>query len=90
MSCAFHHAMLAKIGEVLGNLRLRDIENFLEMADAKRTACKQMDDPQSRGIAETLVNPNQFHRVKHMLPNIYVNTYICISTYIAGEAGDRP
>jgi hypothetical protein len=34
ISCAFHHAMLAEISEVLGNFRLRDIENFLEMADA--------------------------------------------------------
>ena len=54
MSGAFHQAMLAEIGEVLGNFRLRDIENFLEMADAKRTTCKQMDDPQPRGITETL------------------------------------
>ncbi len=61
MSCAFRQAMLAEIGEVLGNFRLRDIENFLEMADAKRTPCKQMDNPQPRGIAETLVNLNQFH-----------------------------
>jgi hypothetical protein len=65
MSGAFHQAMLAEIGEVLGNFRLRDIENFLEMADAKRTTCKQMDDPQPRGIAETLVNLNQFHGRKY-------------------------
>ena len=58
---AFDHALLAEIGEMLGNLRLRDAENFLEMADAKRTTCKQMDDPQPRGVAETLVNLNQFH-----------------------------
>ncbi len=54
-------SMLAEIGEMLGNLGLRDVQNFLEMADAKRTLCKQMDDPQPRGIAETLVNLNQFH-----------------------------
>ena len=67
MSCAFDEATLAEIGEVLGNFRLRDIENFLEMADAKRTTCKQMDDPQPRGVAEASVNLNQFHStVKNM------------------------
>ena len=76
MSGAFHHALLAEVGEVLGNFRLRDIENFLEMADAKRTTCKQMDDPQPRGIAETLVNLNQFHGRKYGGRDIFVNSYI--------------
>jgi len=62
MSCAFNHALLAEVGEMLGNFRLWDIENFLEMADAKRTPGKQLNDPQPRGIAETLINLNQFHR----------------------------
>jgi hypothetical protein len=62
---AFHQAMLAKMGELLGNLRLGDIEDFLEMADAKRTARKQMHDPQARGIAETLINPDQLHAENH-------------------------
>jgi hypothetical protein len=39
---------------MLGNLRLRNAENFLKVANAKRTTCKQMDDPQPRGVAETL------------------------------------
>jgi hypothetical protein len=46
---------------MLGNLRLRKAENFLKMADAKRTTCKQMNDPQPRGVAETLVDLNQLH-----------------------------
>ena len=35
---------------MLGNFRLRNAENFLEMADAKWATCKQMDDPQARGV----------------------------------------
>ena len=61
MPGAFDHALLAKVGEMLGDLGLRKAENFLEMADAKRTTRKQMDNPQPCGIAETLVNLNQFH-----------------------------
>ena len=76
MPGAFDHALLAKVGEMLGNFRLRDIENFLEMANAKRAACKQMDDPQPRGIAETLVNLNQFHGQNMAFPVIFVNSYI--------------
>jgi hypothetical protein len=72
MSCAFHQATLAEIGEVLGNFRLRDIENFLEMADAKRTTCKQMGDPEPCGVAEASINLNQFHEQKYGVPS-----YIC-------------
>ena len=78
MSGAFHQAMLAEIGEVLGNFRLRDIENFLEMADAKRTTCKQMDDPQPRGITETLVNPDQFHEGNMVFFTIFFNSYMLL------------
>jgi hypothetical protein len=55
-----------------GNFRLRDIENFLEMADAKRSTCKQMGDPEPRGVAEASVNLNQFHGQKYGVPS-----YIC-------------
>jgi hypothetical protein len=58
VSGAFDHALLAQVGQMLGNLSLRKTENFLEMADTKRTACKQMDYPKPRSIAETLVNPD--------------------------------
>ena len=67
---------------MLGNFRLRDAENFLEMADAKRTTCQQMDDPQSRGITETLVNLNQFHGRNMAFSDIFVNKYIHNSEYI--------
>jgi hypothetical protein len=62
---AFNHTLFAEVGEMLGDLGLRNAQNFLEMANAKRTLGKQMDDPQPRGIAETLVNLNQFHGRKY-------------------------
>jgi hypothetical protein len=80
MSGAFHQAMLAEIGEVLGDFSLRDSENFLEMADAKRTTCKQMDDPQPRGIAETLVDLNQFHGRNMAFP-LYSSIHIYLLTH---------
>ena len=89
VSCAFHDAMLAEISEVLGNFRLRDIENFLKMADAKRTMCQQVDDPQPRRIAETLVNPNQFHDGNMAFSIIFVNRYIHYCEYISVVWGRR-
>ena len=66
---------------MLRNLSLRKAENLLEMADAERTTCKQMNDPQPRGVAETLVNLNQFHGrnmafVKYSSINIFIITHI--------------
>ena len=72
---------------MLRNLGLRNAENFLEMADAKRTTCKQMDDPQSRGVAETLVNLNQFHGRNMAFP-IYSSIPIFTTTNIT--AIDEP
>jgi hypothetical protein len=42
---AFYHSPFAEIGEVLRHLGLRKPENFLKVADTKRTASKQVDDP---------------------------------------------
>ena len=61
---------------MLGNLGLRNAQNFLEMADAKRTFGKQMDDPQPRGIAEALVNLDQLHGRNIAIGDIFVRYYI--------------
>ena len=53
---AVDHAFLAEISQMLGNLGLWKAENSLEMTHAKRTTRQQMDHPQPRRIAETLVN----------------------------------
>jgi hypothetical protein len=89
---AFNHALLAEIGEMLGNLGLRKAQNFLEMADAQRPLCKQVDDPQPRGIAKTLVNLNQFHG-RNIATQIYSSIYIFAFTNASeasGEIDSRP
>ena len=58
---------------MLGHFGLRDAKNFLEVTDTKRTACQQMDDPQPRGVAETLVNRNQVHRFSYMHVYVYMS-----------------
>ena len=78
---------------MLGNLGLREAQNFLEMADAKRTTRKQMDDPQPCGIAETLVNLDQFHGRNIAGANIFVNLYIRLSVCFLRRGmwpNDRP
>ena len=75
MPGALNHASLAKVREVLRDLGLRNAQNFLEMADTKRTARQQMDDPQSRGVAEALINLNQLHRL-NIWCRIYMSNHI--------------
>jgi hypothetical protein len=45
MVSAFNHSLPTQIGEMLGHLGLRKTENFLKVADTKRAASKQVDDP---------------------------------------------
>jgi hypothetical protein len=63
--CAFtvgiDHAVLTEIGEVLGYLYLRGGEDFLEMADAERLICKEVEDAQAGFIAEAFVDFDQGH-----------------------------
>ena len=76
---------------MLGDLGLRKAQNFLEMADAKRTLCQQMDDSQPRGIAETLVNLNQLHARSIATVNVFVNLYIRLSVcFLRRAESSRP
>lgn len=79
LASGLHHLSFAKIGEVLGDLGLRQLENLLKMADAERALREKVDDPQPDGFAEALVNLDQFHEVlmKYALKTIYVKVYIC-------------
>jgi hypothetical protein len=61
---------------MLGNFGLRKAKDFLEVTDTKRTACQQMDDPQPRGIAETLVNGDQFHEFQYIRIYVYISIQI--------------
>ena len=60
---------------MLRDLGLRNTKNLLKMADAQRTTCEQMDDPQPRSIAETLVDLNQFQEC-NMVRLIYMSIHI--------------
>jgi len=51
-----HKAMLLQIIQVLGDFDLRLIQNLLEVADAERTTCQQVDDPQPCSFAKAGVN----------------------------------
>jgi len=58
---AFDHSVLAKVGEMLGNPRLADLQNFLKMAHAERPPSQEIDDPEASRVAKALVDLNQFH-----------------------------
>jgi hypothetical protein len=82
--------MLTKISKMLRNFRLRDLENFLEVTDAKRSMCEQVDDAQSRGIAKALIDPNQFHKwiicySKYICQCLYVCSLIRTAGSLIGE-----
>ena len=46
---------------MFGDFYLRFAKNLLEMADAKRCFCQQIQNAKPRPIAEALVNLNQVH-----------------------------
>jgi len=46
---------------MFGDFYLRFAKNLLEMADAKRCFCQQMQNAKPRPIAKALVNLNQVH-----------------------------
>ena len=54
----FDETSFAKIPEVLGNLHLRLVEDFLKMTDAERSGRKYVEDSQPRAITQALVNLN--------------------------------
>src|SRR5882724_9317447 len=56
------HSAIAKISEVLGNFYLWLAQDRLEMADAQGRLRQQMENPQPRPVAETLIDLNQIHR----------------------------
>ena len=64
------------------NLSLRKAENLLEMADAeRRTTCKQMNDPQPRGIARIAGKSESIPRTKYGICGVKVNKYIHNHSY---------
>jgi hypothetical protein len=55
------HPLVAEIGKMLGDLDLWFVENRLQVADAERGFCQEMENPQARPVAETLIDLNQVH-----------------------------
>jgi hypothetical protein len=51
----------AQVGEVLGNRDLRELEDFLEMADAEGSAVEKVKETQPGLVAETAVDLDQLH-----------------------------
>lgn len=70
---AFDHSVLAKVGEMLGNPRLADLQNFLKMAHAERPPSQEIDDPEASRVAKALVDLNQFHVGIYSCMRIFVN-----------------
>src|SRR5947207_10867204 len=56
-----HHSFLTKISQVLGDLNLGLAEDGLEVTDAERRLCQQLQDSQTRSIAETSIDLDQVH-----------------------------
>ena len=57
----FDHPPLTEIREMLRHPRLRDPQHRLQMAHAQRAARQELDDPQTRLIAQAFVDSNKGH-----------------------------
>jgi hypothetical protein len=55
------HAVALQIAEVLGHLHLGLTQDFLKVANAERPIEEQVQDPESRAIAEALIDLNELH-----------------------------
>ena len=76
------HAALAQVGEMLGDLGLRKLEDILEVANAKRALGEQIDKAKPDGLAEALVDLDELHRL-----NICAYKYICKDEYMRRGCG---
>jgi hypothetical protein len=68
-------AFVFQVGEVLGYLDLGLIQQGLKMTHAERPLREQMQNPQPRSIAETLVNPYEIHLAVYCHRNIPSTEY---------------
>ena len=66
------HFMSPQVSEVLGNRHLVQAKNCLKMANAKRTVGKEMQNPQTRFVAEAFVNLDQLHTRQRIYPKWYI------------------
>jgi hypothetical protein len=61
MTVSLDQTVRFQAGEMLGHLRLRPLEDLLEMADAKCPPGQEVQNPQARLVSEALVNSEQAH-----------------------------
>ena len=60
---------------------LSQIENLLQMTDAQGVLCQQMDDPQTRLIAQTIVNLDEAHALHTSYGNMPVKECLARSDF---------
>ena len=53
--------MAAQVGEVFGDLHLLRAQHLLEVTDAERPVQQQVEQPQTRAVAQALVDRDQVH-----------------------------
>jgi hypothetical protein len=63
MSVRLDQAILLHPGQMLGNLGLGPIENFLEMTNAERPLRHEVQNAKTGLVAKALVNPNELHAI---------------------------
>src|SRR5271165_2227458 len=61
IAAGIHQSPLAEVGEMLGHLDLMLPQHGLEVADAKGSLIEEVKNPQSRQIAQALVDLEQLH-----------------------------
>jgi hypothetical protein len=77
----FNQPMLTKVCQMLGNFRLRDLKNFLEVTYAKGSLRKKVDDAKPRRVTKALIDLDQVHNRLYITLNIYVNTDMFVRIY---------
>jgi len=61
MSLCLDHSPGAQESEMLGNLDLAEVQNGLEVTDAKRSVAQEVKNTQPTLVAKAFVNLNQMH-----------------------------
>ena len=82
VACRLNHFLLPQICQMLGDLRLRYLQNVLKVTHTERTLREQVNDAKARGIAEALVDLNEIHGATFPQPILSVNAYMQIDRYI--------
>lgn len=70
LAMRFQQPVFLQVGELLGNLGLGQFERGLHVTDAEGASLKQMEDAQTRFVAEAFVGRNAVHAT-----NIQVGEY---------------